>query len=227
MAGGASPRPDRQRRIGPQRDAATRRRLVDSATRLFTERGFRKVTVREICDSARANLAAVNYHFGGKLGLYREVMDQALRGMAKGGVASLDGRLDPEERIRAFVSMVLHRLAEPGEAQPLLRLMRHEMREPTPLAPWIAERTILPQVRFLSRAVAEMLDCPPEDPRVRRCVLSIQAQCFHYQPSSFRQAAMPDWRPLAASEVAAVVEHVTAFSLAGIRAAAGVGGRRP
>src|SRR6185503_1763624 len=64
-----------------ERDRETRERLIESATRLFAERGFGKVTVREICKAARANVAAVNYHFGGKTGLYDEVVQSAIRTM--------------------------------------------------------------------------------------------------------------------------------------------------
>src|SRR5207247_1703079 len=61
----------------PQRDRETRERLLRTAARLFADRGFKKVTVRDICRTARANVAAVNYHFGDKLGLYREVLQLA------------------------------------------------------------------------------------------------------------------------------------------------------
>ena len=63
------------------RDLETRERLVEDAARLFAERGFSRVTVREICKSAHANVAAVNYHFGGKNGLYDEVVQSAIRTM--------------------------------------------------------------------------------------------------------------------------------------------------
>jgi AcrR family transcriptional regulator len=59
-------------------DRVTRERLIEAAGQLFADHGFRKVTVREICRVARANVAAVNYHFGDKLGLYREVLDTAI-----------------------------------------------------------------------------------------------------------------------------------------------------
>src|SRR5207247_5047290 len=62
-------------------DPETRERLLRAAERLFADRGFKDVTVRDICRAARANVAAVNYHFGDKLGLYREVMQTAIDGM--------------------------------------------------------------------------------------------------------------------------------------------------
>ena len=56
----------------------TRERLVAEAARLFAARGFARVTVRDICRAAHANVAAINYHFHGKRGLYDAVVQSAI-----------------------------------------------------------------------------------------------------------------------------------------------------
>ena len=62
---GPAPRPAQAPRTAVD-DQETRQRLLISAERLFADRGFKKVTVREICRAARANVAAINYHFGAR-----------------------------------------------------------------------------------------------------------------------------------------------------------------
>ena len=73
-------------------DLATKERLLREATRLFAERGFKKVTVRDICAAARANVAAVNYHFGGKPGLYEVTIWGNVPGQTERGLISFGMR---------------------------------------------------------------------------------------------------------------------------------------
>ena len=54
--------------------AVTRQRLLEAAEELFSKEGFDRVSVRDITDRARANVAAVNYHFGSREGLVEQVM---------------------------------------------------------------------------------------------------------------------------------------------------------
>src|SRR5438552_751878 len=51
----------------------TRTAILAAAERLYAERGFGDVTLRDIVAEANVNLAAVNYHFGSKDELIAEL----------------------------------------------------------------------------------------------------------------------------------------------------------
>ncbi len=65
----------------------TRERIVKAAERLFAERGYDGTSIRAIVAKARVNQAAINYHFDGKDGLYREVLRTAFRALTEDQVA--------------------------------------------------------------------------------------------------------------------------------------------
>jgi TetR/AcrR family transcriptional regulator len=58
-----------------QRDAArTRQRILDAALAEFAAHGFAGARVREIAQRAGVNAQLISYYFGGKEGLYNELM---------------------------------------------------------------------------------------------------------------------------------------------------------
>jgi AcrR family transcriptional regulator len=84
----------------------TRQALLDTASHLFAQQGFRGTSVRAITSAARANLGAVTYHFGSKQALYTAVLERAtapLRQRLAGAVSEAAAPLDRlESAIRAF-----------------------------------------------------------------------------------------------------------------------------
>jgi AcrR family transcriptional regulator len=44
---------------------------------MYADKGFDRTTSKEVCIAAHTNVAAVNYHFGSKEGLYRAVLVEA------------------------------------------------------------------------------------------------------------------------------------------------------
>ncbi|MDP2171973.1 MAG: TetR family transcriptional regulator [Rhodocyclaceae bacterium] len=60
------------------RSVDTRERILDAAERLFTDNGFDGTSMRQITGAAGVNLASVNYHFGSKEALMREVFRRRL-----------------------------------------------------------------------------------------------------------------------------------------------------
>lgn len=95
--------------------ADTRDRILDAAERLFMERGFEATSMRTIAAEASANLAAANYHFGSKDGLYRAVFARRLAGLNAQRVALLDemeaaaggAPLRPSQIVEAFFGTLL------------------------------------------------------------------------------------------------------------------------
>ncbi len=62
-------------RAAKSRDAARSRRvLITAGTDLFALRGFDGVTTEQIARAAGVNKALINYHFGGKSGLYTAIL---------------------------------------------------------------------------------------------------------------------------------------------------------
>ena len=50
--------------VGTDSSAVTRAALIDAAAPLFADLGFEATRARDIADKAKANVSAINYHFG-------------------------------------------------------------------------------------------------------------------------------------------------------------------
>lgn len=69
---------------------STKDRILHTSARLFAERGFENVTLRDITQAADANIAAVNYHFGSKVGLLARVFEHYAEPINRQRMALLD-----------------------------------------------------------------------------------------------------------------------------------------
>jgi AcrR family transcriptional regulator len=203
------------------RAVETRDRLIEVALELFAERGFRNVTVRDISQRAHANLAAISYHFGDKLGLYTEIVDGAIARMrALIDSSRLAGAEDasPEDRLRRYIRTFLLRAAKPeAKAALLQRLMRHELADPTDIWRRVIDKALVPRLRYLTEVIAAILDCPIDDERVRVCAASIQAQCMYFARDRIRSASLDPFLP-PEHDLEKVAEYVAEFSIAGVHA---------
>lgn len=203
--------------------ADTRQRLVDAAMRLFIERGFAKVTVRDITSAARANLAAVSYHFRDKAGLYEQVLALGLKFAQELNAETIlasEGHT-PEERLRYYVRQYLPRIIRTDRRGGIYQLLKHEMADPTPIARTYVRQAIMPRIDFLMEVVRELLGDAATDERVQRCVTSIQAQCLFFLPDPFKDMVVGEWQPNTDERIRETADHIADFSLAGIRAIAG------
>jgi AcrR family transcriptional regulator len=111
----------------------TRERIMKAAERLFAERGYDGTSIRAIVAKARVNQAAINYHFDGKDGLYREVLRAAFRAMTESQLAHAQeaSAMSREEALSAFIRRQLHPLTARDEFSRHMRIFNWETVRPT------------------------------------------------------------------------------------------------
>jgi AcrR family transcriptional regulator len=118
----------------------TRARILDVAEREFMAHGYEGTSMRMITSVAEVNLAAVNYHFGSKEGLLREVFHRRLAWLNGERLAALDALeqqangapLKPSQVLEAFFGTLL-RIGE-DEAlggMTFLRLLGRTLTDPS------------------------------------------------------------------------------------------------
>jgi AcrR family transcriptional regulator len=202
-----------------KKPAVTRLALIEAAGPVFAELGFRDATVREICDRAKANVAAINYHFRDKEGLYLEVLKHYQEFAAATYPASLglDPKASAATRLHAFVRSFLLRIFDQGPVAIHAKLMAREMVEPTAALDILVQERLRPQAQEIGRIVAGVVGKDPTDELVRLCTFSVVSQClFYHHCRPVIQRLFPKQK-LQLTEVDRLAEHITEFSLAGLK----------
>jgi len=111
----------------------TRERIIKAAERLFAERGYDATSIRAIVAKARVNQAAINYHFDGKDGLYREVLRSAFRALTEQQLDHADEMkaMSREAALAEFIRRQLRPLLGRDEYSRHMRILNWETVRPT------------------------------------------------------------------------------------------------
>jgi AcrR family transcriptional regulator len=111
----------------------TRERILKAAERLFAERGYDATSIRAIVAKARVNQAAINYHFDGKDGLYREVLRTAFRALTEQQLEHADEMkaMSREAALVEFIRRQLRPLLGRDEYSRHMRILNWETVRPT------------------------------------------------------------------------------------------------
>jgi len=203
-----------------------RNRLLDVAERLFCEKGFDATNIRDLTAEAGCNVAAVNYHFGGKDKLYLEVFRRHMLIMRDLRISSIDNVMSQngreialEDLLRAFVTSFIKPLVKENSASCFSKLMAREMFDPHLPRSVMLEEMIIPVVNALQQALIKL--CPDLDQKKAvLCIHSLIGQLIHtIRAREVFDKVDNDKLPMA--EFTGTVEHIVEFSAAGMRAATG------
>jgi AcrR family transcriptional regulator len=199
----------------------TRQRLLAAASEVFAEKGFWETTNADICERAKANTAAVNYHFSSKEDLYVEAWKYSFGRSVS--TYPPDGGVAPEspaqERLYGKILSFMQRIADPTTHD--LEIIHKEMASPTGLLTDTIQKAIEPLDQSFKSIIRELLGDNVSRQDVCFCQMSIMGQCFGPMLHLRRARVSPETpRPVGLNlefGVKELANHVTRFSLAGMR----------
>lgn len=99
--------------------AATEARILDAARKVFAQRGYDAAGLREIAETAQANLSLISRYFGGKEGLLDALTDQFVSARREGGLP-----YPPQDTLRDEIYRYLHaKLRDDLRDEDIVRLL--------------------------------------------------------------------------------------------------------
>lgn len=156
----------------------TRAKLLDAAGRLFAEHSYAGAASKAICEAAGTDMAAINYHFGNRDGLYRAVLHEGHKHFVslENLTALAHSSLSPREKLGAFIDgMVASLLDDHGWHN---RVCAREILAPSPHFASLIREGVMPKFKLVADILSDITGIPPGDPALARCVVSIMAPCL-------------------------------------------------
>ncbi len=201
------------------RSDPVREKLLDAAEKLFAEKGFNGTSVRGITAEAKCNVAAVNYHFGGKDKLYTEVFQRKLillrevRVTAVNKVMAKEDEVTLEILLRAFGKAFFEPLVGVSSGPRFIKLWLREMLDQRLPATMFVEETFRPVLGSLQQALMKV--CPGlDEAKAMSAAHAVVAQLAHVlQVHEFWAQAHDSPK----FDLDGALEQVVEFSAGGIR----------
>ncbi|MFW6011580.1 MAG: TetR/AcrR family transcriptional regulator [Desulfosalsimonas sp.] len=201
----------------------TRQRLLDHAEKLFAEKGFTGVSIREITAMADCNLAAVNYHFGGKKKLYLAVFRE--RWAERGGkvrqafMQSIKGCEKPvlEDVVCAMAKAFIQGPLTDSERRIHIQLMQRELSDPGEALDMIVEEVMRPFIGQLAEFIEPRLKRGVSRQRLELNILSIIGVTLYFSLARPVVSRITG-KTYDGKFKSELVSHITDFSMQGIQA---------
>ncbi|NOY64384.1 MAG: CerR family C-terminal domain-containing protein [Nitrospirae bacterium] len=202
-------------------ETTTKDRILDAAEELFAEKGFDGVSVREITARAGCNVAAVNYHFGNKKGLYlavfRERMAERARKVQEAFWKEIENESEPdaEKIIRTLARSFLKSPFSEKERLLHHKLIARETNRPTEAFEIFYSEVVNPFFSALLKLLAPYLPEGLSEQEKMLYVISIISQVMHFNLARTMLTHLTGKR-FDSPFIDSLIEHIVSFSLNGL-----------
>ena len=195
----------------------TRQRLIDAAGAIFAEKGYEAASVRDICQQASANIAAVNYHFGDKKSLYVAAVRHAQScADSENPDITWPADMPPVERLRAFILKMLELKLAVDKPAWHLGIMLREMAFPTEACAAVVEDYVRPMANGMRAILLDLQGKEFPDEQGNMIGFSIVGQVLFYYVHQPMIRLLIGAEAHDALTVQKLADHIANFSLAAL-----------
>lgn len=144
----------------------TKRLIFETAGFLFAQYGYEKTTSKKICSMANVNLAAINYHFGCREELYKEVLIESHNHIMHLNFLQEidDSDASLKEKVEKLVDFFAIKTLKSDEWH--MKLFIREIINPSKFVFEIFDDKILPKTVLSSRIIGDYLGLEVSDKRL-------------------------------------------------------------
>jgi AcrR family transcriptional regulator len=195
-----------------------RRRILLKAGEMFASRGYQGATVRDICQQADVNVAAVNYYFGDKERLYIDAVKHARALIEeRWPLPEWTETTSPRDKLRMFVRTFVHRLISRETAEWQMRLILREVLEPSRACEEMIQESFRPFFGVLLDILSDLLPDDIAPHRLHQIGLSVISQCVFYLAHQRVVRLIIDADELEQHfDENSLAEHIATFSLSAV-----------
>ena len=203
--------------------SSTRDQILRSAVELFSEKGYGNTSVRDICKHANANVAAVNYHFKGKIGLGEAVVDHLFENVTEMKQSLLKAEQvsnasEWKDAIRGFIyNFIFDRDKEGYRNFYRSRLIFLELNDPSELFEKMLKKYMGPVQKQLKKLICQGLPATVTEEEVSMWVITLMSQCVMFrkkQVPSMEIARIDFTNP---ENVKMVADHIAGTVFSGLK----------
>lgn len=196
----------------PKDNSTPQERLLEAASHIFANEGFKAAKVRDIVDKADVNLAAVNYYYGGKEGLYAAVMRHHITLAEQQYQYQTDVTLPAEKQLFHFIHNLMRRLFDQGSPSLIARLMAWEMTDPSSVWKGVMDSYVHLQSDMLDKIIYQLVGEDTVMETVINCRFSIYGQCLLYYYSRHALRHLRPGLEYSIADIDRLTDHIYHFS---------------
>lgn len=204
----------------------TKTRILNAAEHLFARNGYHGTSLRMITTKAKANLAAVNYHFGSKESLIKAVIKRKLLPLNQLRTKRLkevlkkakqdNTRPDAQETLAAFIEPSLNFRNSSPNAKDFITLIARAMADPNDTARNIFIKQVMPVFNLLHKCISKAL--PEIDPKTLHWRLHFMIGSLSHTMHNLDKLPIPKDMQTSDNTHQDITEMLLTFLTAGVKA---------